>query len=462
MNTVLNAIYQHLPPYSRPLAASLWGAYLHFWRYGPETERLVAEALERESWSRDEWQSWQEQRLAFLLDRAARRVPSYRQIWQARRQRGDRRPWERLENWPLLERETLRRNPRSFVADDCPMGLLFHEQTSGTTGGPVHIWRSKPTVRSRFALYEARHRRWYGLSRFDRWAILGNKLVIPSSQQRPPFWVWNAALRQLYLSSHHLAPELVPFYFDALEHYRVRYLWGYSSSLHSLAYHALQRGLHLDSIKVVITNAESLNQTQRETIGCVFRCPVRETYGMVEFVAAAGECEQGSLHAWPEVGALETGENNELICTGLQNPDMPLIRYGIGDRGQGLDWTQLCPCGRRLPILKAIEGRVNDLLLTPDGRRVYWHVTIFHDLPIREGQIIQLSPGRLQIRYVRAEGFTSASAQIIIRRLTERVGPVTVDLLPVDHIPRGPNGKFQSVISYVTLPEQSSAQAAPH
>jgi len=36
-----------------------------------------------------------------------------------------------------------------------------------------------------------------------------------------PFWVWNAALNQLYMSSYYLAPDLIPYYFDALKRYRI-------------------------------------------------------------------------------------------------------------------------------------------------------------------------------------------------------------------------------------------------
>ena len=51
MNETLVKLYDHLPPPMRSLAASLRGLYLRSWRYGPETERLVEEALGRESWS---------------------------------------------------------------------------------------------------------------------------------------------------------------------------------------------------------------------------------------------------------------------------------------------------------------------------------------------------------------------------------------------------------------------------
>ena len=93
---------------------------------------------------------------------------------------------------------------------------------------------------------------------------------------------------------------------------------------------------------VAITTAEPVYDYQRDTIAQAFNCPVRETYGMAEIVVTASECAATRLHLWPEVGWVEVMENNEslpdgasgdLVCTGLLNVDMPLIRYRTGDRG---------------------------------------------------------------------------------------------------------------------------------
>jgi phenylacetate-CoA ligase len=223
-----------------------------------------------------------------------------------------------------------------------------------------------------------------------------------------------------------------------------------------LAHEVLERGLAVSGLDLVITNAEPLSDAQRKTIQSAFGCPVRETYGMVEFVAAASECEHGSLHAWPEVGQLEVlvdespagpGSIGEFVCTGFQNPEMPLIRYRVGDSGQAPDWRHACGCGRRLPVLRSLRGRTNDVVIAPDGRRVFWLNPVFHGQPVREAQIIQQSLDRIQVRYVPENGFDVLAQQTIRHRLIERLGPVQVDFEAAEWIPRGPNGKFQAVVS---------------
>src|SRR5262245_2965953 len=160
MNGALLHFYHRLPAPMRSVAASLRGLYLRSWRYGPETDRLVEEAISRESWSLKQWSAWQEERLACVLHRAATQVPFYREQWTARRRRGDRASWDYLENWPILEKNSVKDNPSKFVAADCDLRRMFREDTSGTTGKSLSVWWSLETVRKWYALSEARIRYW--------------------------------------------------------------------------------------------------------------------------------------------------------------------------------------------------------------------------------------------------------------------------------------------------------------
>lgn len=457
MRDALLKAYHSLPGPLRSVAASLRGLYLRSWRYGPETDRLVEEALERETWPPDRWKAWQEERLTYVLHRAATQVPYYREQWAARRRAGDKASWDYLENWPILEKDSVRENPRAFVADDCDVRQMFCENTSGTTGKPMTLWWSLRTVRGWYALAEARWRRWHGVSRHDRWLILGGQLVIPVSQSKPPFWVWNRALNQLYLSSYHLSPRFFGYYLDAIARYRPVYMMGYSSAMATLAEAVRASGRQDLRLTVATSNAEPLYDYQRSAIAEAFHCPVRETYGMGEIVAHASECAAGGLHLWPEVGMVEVvdadrtvtdGRSGELLCTGLFNADMPLLRYSVGDRGALVGNPDRCQCGRSLPIIRSVEGRADDAIYTLDGRCIGRLDPLFKgDLPIREAQIVQEAFDCIRVRYVPTPYFRTDHESVIVQRLKARIGNVKVVMESMAEIPRGPNGKFRAVIS---------------
>jgi phenylacetate-CoA ligase len=451
-------IYHKLPPWARNVAASLRGYYLNSWRYDTNTEKLVEEILERDYWDKKDWKKWQDERLAFILNRAATQVPFYKNQWTKRRKNGDKASWEYLENWTILEKQTLREHAKEFVAEDRNLSKMFCDHTSGTTGTSLNLWMTSDTVKYWYAMSEARWRRWYGVSKIDKWAILGGQLVTPIHQRKPPFWVWNAGLNQLYMSSYHLAPDLVSAYVDALKKYKISYILGYSSAIHTIAQEIVRNKPKDFKMDVVITNAEPLLDHQREIIAEAFNCPVRETYGMAEMVTAASECHEGNLHQWLDAGVLEIDETNEktgdFLCTGLVNPDMPLIRYRVGDCGCLSD--KKCVCGRTLPLIEKIEGRNDDVLYTEDGRRVGRLDPVFkNDLPIIEAQIIQNSLKEINVKYVPAENFEQGATKDLAERLRERMGDIEVKFEKVTQIPRTNRGKFRAVICNLSAEEKA-------
>jgi len=185
---------------------------------------------------------------------------------------------------------------------------------------------------------------------------------------------------------------------------------------------------------------------------------------MDENVAAASECTGGRLHTWPEVGWIEVvadgrpvppGMPGEFVCTGLLNRATPLVRYRIGDNGHLADPAEVCGCGRGLPVIGGIDGRTNDLLLTVDGRPVFWLNPIFYEIPVRQAQIVQETLERVQVRYVPGPHFTAESATTIAERLRSRLGEVEVVLEAVADLPRK-NGKLRAVVCLIPPAEREA------
>lgn len=469
MNEHLGHLYHRLPATLQNLAASMRGWHLDRLRYGAETEVLVKDALARDTWPLEFWNQWRTDKLKEILTAAATSTPFYFEHWNSNRKGKENGSEVSLElhNWPVLEKEQVRKQPSAFLCSGVDRAKMHHEHTSGSTGKPLDLWSSQATQRRWYGLFEARWRRWYGVSLRDRWAILGGQLVTPVGRKHPPFWVWNVGMRQLYMSSYHLSPSTAASYWAALRHYNVRYILGYTSSLHTLAAEAVRLGLEPLSLAVVLTNAEPLYDHQRETLQRAFGCPIRETYGMSEMVAAASECEAGRMHLWPEAGVVEVldgdqpvpaGEVGDLVCTGLLNPDMLLIRYRVGDRGALAPEGTECACGRTLPILLRVEGRSDDVLYTVDGRSIGRLDPVFKsNLPIREAQIIQESLKSVRVLFVPSDpSVTTEMVGTLARRIRERMGPVEVEFERVESIPRGPNGKFRAVICRLSAAERVS------
>ncbi len=450
-------IFGLLPYPLKVAAASLKGTYLRAWRFSRHTDVLASAAEERESWSQSDWQDWTAANVAPFLSDAADYVPHYSDM------RNSVDP-SQLANWPILSKATLRSCAPQLVSRSTHSWLAHHEHTSGTSGTPTTLIQPRRTLLEWSALYESRIRRWNGVDRHDRWAILGGQLVTPFARKRPPYWVWNGAMRQLYLSAYHISPQTAGTYADAIEAHRARYALGYPSGLAALARSLVEAGRTIRGLVVAISNAEPLHNHQRALIEQAFGCPVRDTYGMAEIVAGASECIEGSLHLWPEVGVAEVlefnsespvadGSSGRLISTGLLNPAQPLIRYEVGDSIALEPPSTRCGCGRSLPIVRRIEGRTDDLIVTKEGRLIGRLDPVFKaDLPIAEAQIIQRDLEEFEIVLVPDPSFGPRHEDELRQRLHARVGAAAVAITRTDRIPRGPNGKFRAVVSEVSEP----------
>jgi phenylacetate-CoA ligase len=110
----------------------------------------------------------------------------------------------------------------------------------------------------------------------------------------------------------------------------------------------------------------------------------------------------------------------------------------------------------------SVTGRVEDIIVTPEGRHVGRLDHVFKDSSnVREAQLLQETPDTLVVRIVRREDYGPEDTERVTQYLRERLGDrIRFEFQFVDQIPRGANGKFRFVISRVGLgigPRETSA-----
>ena len=126
-----------------------------------------------------------------------------------------------------------------------------------------------------------------------------------------------------------------------------------------------------------------LLSNERRKIENVFGIKVTDRYGCEEVGLIASECEEHSgmhlniEHLFVEFvkndGFLaDPGELGKIVLTDLTNRAMPLIRYQVEDVGVATD--RKCACGRGLPIMSSVIGRVADFLIKNDGISSGWGI----------------------------------------------------------------------------------------
>jgi len=145
------------------------------------------------------------------------------------------------------------------------------------------------------------------------------------------------------------------------------------------------------------------------------------------------------------------GEVGELVITDLHNYGMPFVRYKVGDLAVPAD--RACSCGRGLPLLEDIEGRILDMIWTPDGRMVpgeFFPHLMKEFREVRQFQVVQEALDRLIIRIVLAESLADERLAFIRQQVQEVLGgAIRLDFEFPEEIPLTASGKFRVTVSAV-------------
>jgi phenylacetate-CoA ligase len=432
---------------------------------GPDFQRFLADLEESQWYSASRFRDLQDQKLRALIRHAYDTVPYYRRLFDRHGLRpSDVTSVDDLPKVPVLTKDALRANAPELVSGAVPRRALFSGWTTGSTGTPINALRTHASIAFEHAMIW-RQRRWAGIELKSRkaavWGTIWNNVIIPSNlPKRPPYWRYNAADRQLLFSYYHMSDETLPEYFEKLEEFRPAFIEGFPSTILVLANFLHRRGRFFP-VRAIFTSSEPLYEMHRREIEERFRTRVFDLYGQAERVSAATECEaHAGLHINPEYGVLEVvrdggeaaqGETGELIGTGLNNYGMPLIRYQTGDIGRLAPLP--CTCGRAMPLLASVQGRLVDCIQTPDGRRIPGDgiMGAFHGIGnIRRSQIIQEDLSTLVVRIERDNPEQPVDTRTLHRNLQMCLGSemnIAFDVVKSIEVHMG--SKFRWVISHV-------------
>ncbi len=450
----------------RNLIAPAWAARekSHYLRIARELKRFELKHA-------DEIKEIQFQKLKKIIGHAWGNTEYYRQKWQATDfHPGDLKSIEDLAKLPILTKDEIRANKSRMVAGNISKEKLLPKKTSGSTGVSLEFFVDDESLQWKrgCTLY------------FDQWSCwqLGEKIAAiwgnPTHQTS-----WKAVVRNALLERYDFLDTLKMDEREMLGFYRRQIrrkpalLFGHAHSLYLFANFLKQKKLEPFRPKGIISTCMVLHDFERKRIEETFGCKVFNRYGCEEVSLIACECEaHEGLHLNPNTLIVEfirdgrpakPGEPGAIVVTDLSNYGMPFIRYKVGDVGIPSD--RKCSCGRPLPLMERVEGRVADYVVTPEGNLISG-ISLTENfalkLPeIKQLQIIQEKTDFLIFKLVKGEGFTVESENKIRTLARERFGPRMHFVCEyVDVIPQEANGKYRFCISKVKNPFMEESQMA--
>ncbi|WP_340116530.1 hypothetical protein [Pelagibius sp. 7325] len=443
----------------------------------PEAARLAALLLQLDAsqwWTPEDLRAQQLHQAANLLHHAYRQIPYYRdRLAEAGYLPGKpvtEEVWSRI---PILTRSALQEAGTSLYCPEVPKdhGGIYEISSSGSTGQVVTV-RGTRLAQAMWDAITLRDHLWHGR---DFSAVMAAIRPFAAGVADLPKGGRSASWGRSTHSFVETGPSAVLNVSTSAEQQaewllRVQpeYLLTYPSALRDLLIYCGRKSIKIPSLRGVRTLSELLAPEIRELCREIWQLEIVDLYSTQENGYLALQCpESDSYHVQAESVILEVldengtpcrpGEVGQVVVTSLLNFAMPLIRYAIGDMAEPGD---LCSCGRGLPVLSRILGRVRNTLRYPDGRRG-WPMLgdIYHAgvEGIYQYQIVQRSLEDIELRLATAAPLRPVDEDKLREWLRFRSGyPFRVTFSYPPEIPRGPGGKFETFRSELpaTLPEK--------
>jgi phenylacetate-CoA ligase len=461
MQKLLKYIYKLSPIFLQNFGISLYGLFWKIRRLGGVFKNEIKTISKRNHFTENAWIDFQDNELKKLIWHSFKHVPFYKEEWNRlglNEKVLEHLTVSQINLLPFLEKESLRKFGTTKLLSEVKDKGQFYS-SSGSTGTPTQIYFSKSFHQKWSAIYEVRVRNWAGVNHTMSRGMIGGRRVVPDGDAQPPFYRYNFFEKQVYFSAYHLSEKTVDNYNQGLIKYKVEYLVGYANSIYFWADFVIKKKIDVPKMKAVLTSSEKLTPTMRKTIEKCFQCKVYDGYSGVEACGLISENQYGELLFSPDSGIMEVikedgtyaqpGESGELVFTGLLNFDQPLIRYKIGDRVT-LSKNQVSKSGMHMPIIESIDGRVEDIVVGKDGRKMVRFHGLFVDLTgLITAQIIQHAIENIEIKLVVDKEFDKKNEAVVKNRLFSQLGNINVKISYVNDIPKTENGKIKAVISYV-------------
>lgn len=419
--------------------------------------------LEQSQWLAPE-ELWNRQRLqlASLLQHAASSVPYYR---------------ETLAQWlpdlrnaftaadfrtlPTTDRNILQQQFKALTSARVPQshGACREGQTSGSTGAPA---RYLSTDLSSFFwhAFNLRDHVWHKRD------ALGHLMVIRARDQ--PAQKYSNWFAETGMEAFATGPMTVVSarlsmqqQWEALLREEPDYLLATGTILAELARLTIERGAPPGRLKEVRSFGEPVDDELRRLCREAWGVRLTDVYSTRETGYLALQCpEADHYHVQSEGAFIEIvddagkaclpGRIGRVVVTPLHNFAMPLIRYDLGDFAEAGGG---CRCGRGLPVLGKIAGRVRNILVLPNGEK-YWPMLGTEKYrgvaPVKMAQIVQISLQEVQMRLVVERPLHADEERQLAGILTASLGhPFAVSFAYSESLPRTPDGKFEDFVSMV-------------
>ncbi|WP_047246852.1 phenylacetate--CoA ligase family protein [Maribacter thermophilus] len=330
--------------------------------------------------------------------------------------------------------------------------------TGGTGGNPLKLL----VPRNRYIVeLSVMHDMWSRVEfRHHTRAVIRNRKLEESQE-----YIINPITKEVIFDGFRLNSNYFQKIYDIIKFFNIQYIHAYPSTAYEFSRFIYDNKLDISFVKAFLSGSENVYKYQKEFITKKLGVLFYNWYGHSEKLVLGGYCSYSdNYHIEPRYGYFELidregnpintpGRVGEIVGTTLNNYGMPLIRYKTDDYAEYVG--NYCEkCGRRVTLIKNIEGRRNgNKIYGADGSTVTTTALNFHDdlyMALAGLQYIQNEKGVLDVLIIKNNYFTENHEKRLKDHFKSKFSLGTrVNIKYVDKLIKKPNGKFVELLSTV-------------
>jgi len=400
------------------------------------------------TFSSQEIELWQNKKLNDLIHHAYNHTIYYKKVFNKYGIKpSDIQSRSDLSRVPVLTKKDIRENFQDIVPSNIKSIPHKKSSTGGSTGEPLryHLDLESWSFSNANKIYN-----WEktGYNYGDKHIALGSTSLFVENTESLKHKLYYSFKNKIGLNGVNMSDDVCTRYIERINKEKIKYIYGYASSIYLLAKFAIKNNLHIH-IEVAYTTSEILTDNFREKIVKAFDCKIVDCYG----------AHDGGITAFSHKNCFFDVSYNSLIrqksntekgvgsvlVTDLLNYAMPLINYELGDEviiDEDLNKSH----NFNGQIVNKVLGRSSDVIELDNGNVLTGpgFTILFKDLPVEYYNIEKAGPNHIRIHIKKLPEFDEVHSEIINKTFKKQLGKdSTFEVLFTDKFDLTKSGKLK-------------------
>ena len=432
------------------------------WRGQSDIKKKLLFLLESQYYTPSQIKDIQFRKLNDIIKHAYDTVPYYNRIMNEYGMTpGKITCFEDLSKLPVLSRTILRENQDTLISSKADFKTLTDNFSSGSTG-----------IRACFK-QDANYRGWMRAHQLRTYGwcadwCLGEPFMLLWGSEI--YWKQVSYISRLenFVSNRReyntfkLSNDLIQQFLKNIIAYKPKLISTYTNAMYLIALQAEKHKIKFPYVKAIQGTSEPLPPSIRDRLRNIFDCEIYNKYGSRETNVVSHESPNHEDMCIQEENvyveflnnhgnACNWNEKGTIVVTTLNNFSMPLIRYETSDIAAPV--AGYCSSGIGLSRMTSVAGRLQDLILTPNGDHIdayFFSYLFMRFTEIHWFQVVQQELKKLLIRIYAPYGFSAKTKDLATERIHHHTGfKFEIDFEILSEMPDSPTGKFRLCISEI-------------